>query len=161
AEANAYTPTSMPMRDSDTPRFSDICGRIPEGISSDSNPTKVTLAIRPKTNHSGARSAAVAGDSAMDAPCVPVRLAMMQGRSSGPSAPKSGRQGADILYRIPARRDREPRPRRYTPQLAWDPAGMGRVTRPRTRVLLWRKKPPRPDACHGWRTAEAGWKPGT
>src|SRR5690606_30958194 len=110
AEANAYTPTSMPMRDSDTPRFSDIWGRIPEGISSDSSPTKVTLAIRPKTNHSGARSRGVAGDSVMDASREPARQGRMQRRSSGPSAPDSSRQGADILYRNPARRDRESRP---------------------------------------------------
>src|SRR5699024_4497544 len=56
AEASAYTPTSMPMRDSDTPSPSVIWGRIPEGTSSDRMPTKVTLDIRPSTNHSGACS---------------------------------------------------------------------------------------------------------
>src|SRR5690554_3793911 len=64
-EASAYTPTSMPMRDAPTPRPSLICGSTPDGSSSDSRPTKVTLAIRPNTNHCGARSGAVTGACGM------------------------------------------------------------------------------------------------
>src|SRR5690606_41543729 len=97
AEASAYRPTSIPMRDSDTPRLSDICGRIPEGISSDNSPTKVTLAIKPKTNHSGARSRGVAGDFVMDASREPARQGRMQRRSSGQSAPDSSRDRKSVV----------------------------------------------------------------
>ena len=45
-----HRPGSRPAL-SETPRPSVICGKMPDGTSSDRIPTKVTLAIRPKTNH--------------------------------------------------------------------------------------------------------------
>ncbi len=50
AEASAYTPTKKPTCASAIAKPSVICGRIPEGTSSDKIPIKVTLAIRENKN---------------------------------------------------------------------------------------------------------------
>src|SRR5690606_11763955 len=95
----------------ETPRPSLIRGRIPDGISSESRPTKVTLAIRPNTNHCGARSGA-AGTGVVEASGMPPRPVCAGGTDGCRTAARQRREErnpdahADILPPITMCRDR-------------------------------------------------------